>query len=387
MRTLRSRASPVTCFNSATAPIASCASRPAGYASRTPRVSRPPCPSGLVRRRRAVPNCRWRSRGCGPRSMPRCRWSTPAHIEACIAQTVGRGTACRPVHRVSWWNTWPPPRRYSGLLPTQQRLVFERFFDEAGDMHLVVHSPFGARINRAFGLVLRKRFCRAFNFELQAAATEDAIVLSLGETHSFALERVAAFPQQPQAEPVLIQALLDAPLVRDALALGGNHIPGDTAHALGKKTPAPLQRMAAEDLISVVFPDQLACAENLSGEREIPGPSAGAPGAARLPARGHGSRWPGKDLLARHGARGIQMVTRDLPHPSPLAQEILDGASLRLSGRCAARGAAYAGGGVAPLAGSGDGRSSSAGWTRPRSRRCAKKPGPTLRMPMNCTTR
>ncbi len=157
-----------------------------------------------------------------------------------------------------------------GVLPTQQRLVFERFFDEAGDMHLVVHSPFGARINRAFGLLLRKRFCRAFNFELQAAATEDAIVLSLGETHSFALEQLPRFLNSRSAEPALIQALLDAPLfatrwrwvVTISLAVRRNRA--------GKKTPAPLLRMAAEDLISVVFPDQLACAENLSGEREIP---------------------------------------------------------------------------------------------------------------------
>ena len=99
-----------------------------------------------------------------------------------------------------------------GQLPTQQRVMFERFFDEAGDMHLVIHAPFGARINRAFGLALRKRFCRAFNFELQAAATEDAIVLSLGETHSFELQQVSRYLASASVEPLLIQALLDAPL-------------------------------------------------------------------------------------------------------------------------------------------------------------------------------
>src|ERR1035441_10370985 len=103
-------------------------------------------------------------------------------VEACIAEVAARhelsATAARQL--VEYLAT---AKAVLGVLPTQQRLVFERFFDEAGDMHLVIHSPFGARINRAFGLVLRKRFCRAFNFELQAAATEDAIVLSLGETH------------------------------------------------------------------------------------------------------------------------------------------------------------------------------------------------------------
>ncbi len=156
------------------------------------------------------------------------------------------------------------------MLPTQQRLVFERFFDEAGDMHLVVHAPFGARINRAFGLLLRKRFCRAFNFELQAAATEDAIVLSLGETHSFALEQLPRFLNSRSAEPVLIQALLDAPLFTTRWRWMPTISLAVRRTRAGKKTPAPLQRMAAEDLISVVFPDQLACAENLSGEREIP---------------------------------------------------------------------------------------------------------------------
>ena len=134
-----------------------------------------------------------------------------AHIAACITEVESRyrlptSSARQLVEYLAG------AKAVLGVLPTQQRLVFERFFDEAGDMHLVVHSPFGARINRAFGLLLRKRFCRAFNFELQAAATEDAIVLSLGETHSFALEQLPRFLNSRSAEPALIQALLDAPL-------------------------------------------------------------------------------------------------------------------------------------------------------------------------------
>jgi ATP-dependent Lhr-like helicase len=209
-----------------------------------------------------------------------------------------------------------------GVLPNQQRLVFERFFDEAGDMHLVVHSPFGARINRAFGLLLRKRFCRAFNFELQAAATEDAIVLSLGETHSFALDQLPRFLNSRSAEPVLIQALLDAPLfatrwrwvVTISLAVRRSRA--------GKKTPAPLLRMAAEDLISVVFPEQLACAENLSGEREIPD----HPLVRQVL---HDCLHEAMDLdglvnlLERLERSELEVVTRDLPQPSLLSQEIL----------------------------------------------------------------
>ena len=157
-----------------------------------------------------------------------------------------------------------------GTLPTLDTIVFERFFDDVGDTHLVIHSTFGSRINRAWGLALRKRFCRQFNFELQASALEDSIVLSLGPTHSFPLEDVKAFLKSDTAEDVLVQALLDAPVF-------GTRWRWDAAIALalvrnrnGKRMPAPFQRADSEDLLAVVFPDQLACAENLTGPREIP---------------------------------------------------------------------------------------------------------------------
>src|SRR6185312_9520819 len=157
-----------------------------------------------------------------------------------------------------------------GSLPTRQTIVFERFFDEAGGMQLVIHSPFGSRINRAWGLALRKRFCTKFNFELQAAATEDSIVLSLSTSHSFPLESIAHYLNAKTVRPLLVQAMLDAPM----FGARWRWIAG-TALALprfqgGKKVPAPLQRMRAEDLMAAVFPDQIACAENLSGPREIP---------------------------------------------------------------------------------------------------------------------
>jgi ATP-dependent Lhr-like helicase len=210
-----------------------------------------------------------------------------------------------------------------GHLPTQRRVVFERFFDEAGDMHLVIHAPFGARINRAFGLALRKRFCRAFNFELQAAATEDAIVLSLGETHSFELQQVSRFLSSTNVEQVLIQALLDAPLFTTRWRWNATISLAIKRSRAGKKTPAPLQRMAAEDLIAVVFPDQLACAENLSGEREIPDHPL-------VRQTLFDSLHEAMDidglvaLLTAMESGAIQVLTRDLPQPSPLAQEILN---------------------------------------------------------------
>jgi ATP-dependent helicase Lhr and Lhr-like helicase len=243
------------------------------------------------------------------------------HIEACIAQVSVRYELSASAAR-QLVEYLAAAKAVLGVLPTQQRVVFERFFDEAGDMHLVIHSPFGARINRAFGLLLRKRFCRAFNFELQAAATEDAIVLSLGETHSFALEELPRFLNSRSAEPLLVQALLDAPLFATrwrwvvTIALAVRRM------RAGKKTPAPLLRMAAEDLISVVFPDQLACAENLSGEREVPD----HPLVRQVL---HDCLHEAMDIdglvaLLTGMERGeLQIITRDLPQPSPLAQEIL----------------------------------------------------------------
>jgi len=210
-----------------------------------------------------------------------------------------------------------------GVIPTQETVVLERFFDESGGMQLVIHAPFGSRINRAWGLSLRKRFCRQFNFELQAAATEDSIVLSLGETHSFPLDEVARYLHSKTVREVLVQALLDAPLFTTrwrwnaTIALAIKRARG------GAKRPAAFQRMDAEDLIAVVFPDQIACAENLRGEREVPShPLVDQTIADCL------HQAMDIDGLVRVLAaleRGeIKMLARDLPHPSPLAQEILN---------------------------------------------------------------
>jgi ATP-dependent helicase Lhr and Lhr-like helicase len=208
-------------------------------------------------------------------------------------------------------------------LPTLSTVIFERFFDETGGMQLVIHSPFGGRVNRAWGLSLRKRFCRKFNFELQAAATEDAIVLSLGETHSFPLEDVARYLHSASVRDVLVQALLDAPLFTTrwrwnvTISLAVKRFRG------GKRHPAPLARMDAEDLIAVVFPDQIACAENLTREREVPDhPLVKQTIDDCLT---DAMDIDGLIALLQAIERGnVRVVARDLPHPSPLSQEILN---------------------------------------------------------------
>ncbi len=158
-----------------------------------------------------------------------------------------------------------------GVMPSQDNLVLERFFDDSGSMQLVLHSPFGSRLNRAWGLALRKRFCRKFNFELQAAATEDAIVLSLGPTHSFPLEEVFHYLNSKTVRQLLCQALLDAPMWNIRWRWNVTRSLAVLRRRGGKKIPAQLQRMDADDLLTAIFPDQVACFENLGGgEREIP---------------------------------------------------------------------------------------------------------------------
>ncbi len=209
-----------------------------------------------------------------------------------------------------------------GCLPTQDVLVFERFFDEAGGMQLVIHSPFGSRINRAWGLALRKRFCRKFNFELQAAATEDNIVLSLTAAHSFDLADVQRYLHSNSVREVLIQAMLDAPMFQTRWRWVAGVSLALPRFRGGKKVPPQFARMEAEDLIAAVFPDQIACAENLVGEREVPDHPLVR--QTIFDCLNEAMDIDGLvTLLKRIEAGDIQVVTRDLTEPSPLALEVL----------------------------------------------------------------
>jgi ATP-dependent helicase Lhr and Lhr-like helicase len=209
-----------------------------------------------------------------------------------------------------------------GVLPTVDTIVLERFFDESGGMQLVVHSPFGSRINRAWGLALRKRFCRKFDFELQAAATEDAIVLSLATAHSFPLADVARYLSAATVRPLLVQALLDAPMFGTRWRWNASVALALLRFQGGRKVAPQLQRMAAEDLMATIFPDQVACGENLVGDREIPDHPLVRQTIADCLHEAMDIDGLERVLDAiEHGS--IQVVARDLTEPSPLALEIL----------------------------------------------------------------
>lgn len=213
--------------------------------------------------------------------------------------------------------------RSLGAIPSQQMLVLERFFDESGGMQLVLHAPFGSRINRAWGLALRKRFCRSFNFELQAAATDDAIVISLGTQHSFPLDEVFRYLNSKTVRDLLIQALLDAPMFTIRWRWNATRSLAVPRFRGGAKIAAPLQRMESENLLAAVFPDQLACLEHIVGDREIPGhPLVKQTIDDCLT---EAMDIDGLEEVLRRIEHGeIRCIARDLPEPSPLAAEILN---------------------------------------------------------------
>jgi ATP-dependent Lhr-like helicase len=213
--------------------------------------------------------------------------------------------------------------RALGALPSQRTIVMERFFDESGGMQLVLHAPFGSRINRAWGLALRKRFCRSFNFELQAAATDDAIVISLGTQHSFPLDEVFRYLNSKTVRDLLVQALLDAPMFAIRWRWNATRSLAVPRFRGGAKIAAPLQRMESENLLAAVFPDQLACLEHIVGDREIPDhPLVRQTIDDCLT---EAMDIDGLEEVLRRIEQGeIRCIARDLPKPSPLASEILN---------------------------------------------------------------
>ncbi|HEU4693893.1 MAG TPA: DEAD/DEAH box helicase, partial [Vicinamibacterales bacterium] len=214
-------------------------------------------------------------------------------------------------------------KRVLGVIPTQETLVLERFFDESGGMQLVLHAPFGSRVNKAWALALRKRFCRQFNFELQAAATEDALLLSLGPQHSFPLADVFRYLHPASVRDILVQAFLDAPVFQTRWRWNATISLAVPRNRGGRKVAPQLQRMQADDLMAAVFPDAAACLENIPGDRQIPDhPLVNqtvrdcleeAMDLAQL-----------QEVLGRIHRGELTCVSRDTPEPSVFSHDIIN---------------------------------------------------------------
>ncbi|HEX3742124.1 MAG TPA: helicase-related protein, partial [Terriglobales bacterium] len=214
-------------------------------------------------------------------------------------------------------------RAVLGTVPTQNTIIAERFFDEGGGMQLVIHAPFGARINKAWGLALRKRFCRSFNFELQAAATDNGLNIALAEQHSFPLADVFHFLNAESVQSVLEQAALAAPVFGTRWRWDANRSLALLRFQGGKKVPPQIQRIRSDDLLASVFPDVAACQENIEGDIKIPDHPLVKEVMKDVLTEAmdiDGVR----DLLRRMEDGSIRCVAVDTPVPSQFSHEILN---------------------------------------------------------------
>ncbi|MGD9644725.1 MAG: DEAD/DEAH box helicase [Pirellulales bacterium] len=210
-----------------------------------------------------------------------------------------------------------------GLVPTRERIVFERFFDESGGMQLVIHAPLGARVNRAWGLALRKRFCRSFDFELQASADDEGIVLSLGPQHSFALDALFKMLTPANAEHLLVQALLAAPMFPTRWRWNVTRALAVLRQRGGARVPPHMQRFQADDLLAAVFPQTVGCLENHHGDIEVPDhPLVRQTLDDCLREAMDIDTWI--DVLGRIQRHDIELVPRDTREPSPFCHERLN---------------------------------------------------------------
>lgn len=214
-------------------------------------------------------------------------------------------------------------RAVLGAVPTQQTIIAERFFDEAGGMQLVIHAPFGGRTNKAWGLALRKRFCRSFNFELQAAATDNGLNIALAEQHSFPLADVFHFLDAETVQPILEQAALASPIFGTRWRWDANRALALLRFQGGKKVPPQIQRMRSDDLLASVFPDVAACFENIEGEIQIP--DHPLVHEVMKDVLTEAMDLDGlKELLGKMKDGRVQCIAVDTPVPSQFSHEILN---------------------------------------------------------------
>ncbi|HLV00663.1 MAG TPA: crosslink repair DNA glycosylase YcaQ family protein [Acidobacteriota bacterium] len=221
------------------------------------------------------------------------------------------------------WNYVQAGKQALGCVPSRTCIVAERFFDEAGGMQLILHAPFGARVNRAWGLALRKRFCRSFNFELQAAATENGVLISLSDQHSFPLEAVFSFLTSQTARELLIQALLAVPMFGTRWRWNATRALAVLRFSQGRRVPPPLQRIRSDDLLASVFPEQAACLENIEGDIEVPDhPLVKETLKDCLHEAMDVENF--ESLIAGIESGAIHCIAVDTPEPSPFSHEILN---------------------------------------------------------------
>ena len=210
-----------------------------------------------------------------------------------------------------------------GLLPTLKRVVFERFFDESGGMQLVIHAPFGTRITRAFGLAMRKRFCRSFDFELQANADDDGIVLSLGPQHSFPLESMFPMLNPRNVQDMFEQAVLAVPIFQNRWRWNATRALQVQRAKHGQKVPPALQRFRSDDLLTAVFPKLTGCQENVVGDIELPDHPLVKQTMDDCLHEAHDIEAL-KEVLAKVERGEIEFLARDTREPSPFSYELLN---------------------------------------------------------------
>jgi ATP-dependent Lhr-like helicase len=210
-----------------------------------------------------------------------------------------------------------------GVIPTQKRIVFERFFDDTGGMQLVIHAPFGMRINRGFGLAMRKRFCRSFDFELQASADDNGVVLSLGPQNSFPIESLFRMLNETNVQPILEQAILAVPLFQIRWRWNLNRSLAVLRSRAGQRVPPALQRWRADDLMTAVFPAQTQCKEHVTGDIELP--DHPLVNQTMYDCLHEAIDLDGlKDMVRGIHAGEIEMIARDTREPSPFSYQLLN---------------------------------------------------------------